>query len=72
MIEAIAEHEPTAEVVLRIARLARQGKLEEFAAVVLADPDLDEDTRSWVLDLTSDEAVLLAAELYLEHARQLN
>jgi hypothetical protein len=39
---------------------------------VLADRELDEATRTWVLDLTADESLLLAAELYLEHARQLN
>jgi hypothetical protein len=72
MIEAIAEHDPTADVVLRIARLARNGKLEEFEHVVRADPELDETTRAWVLELTADETVLLAAELYLERARQLN
>ena len=72
MIEAIAEHDPTADVVLRIARLARIGKLEEFEHAVRADPELDETTRAWVIELTADETVLLAAELYLEHARQLN
>ena len=72
MIEAIVEHDPTADVVLRIARLARNGKLEEFERVVSADPELDETTRAWVLELTADETVLLAAELYLERTRQLN
>ena len=72
MIEAIAAHGPTADVVLRIARLARTGKLAEFEAVVRDDPELDEVTRAWVLDLTADETALLAAELYLERARQLN
>jgi hypothetical protein len=72
LIEAIGGHEPTADVVLRIARLVRGGKLEQFVEAVLADRELDEETRAWVLDLTADESVLLAAELYLEHARQLN
>jgi hypothetical protein len=72
MIEAIAAHGPTADVVLRIARLAHTGRLDAFAQVVLNDPELDEATRAWVLELTADETVLLAAELYLERARQLN
>ena len=72
MIGAIAEHGPTADVVLRIARLARIGKLEEFERVVRADPELDEVTREWVLELTADEAVLFAAQVCLERARQLN
>jgi len=72
MIEAIAAHEPTADVVLRIAGLVHTGRLDTFAQVVLNDRDLDEATRAWVLELTSDETVLLAAGLYLERARQLN
>jgi hypothetical protein len=72
VIGAIAAHEPTADVVLRIARLARAGRLEAFAHAVLADRELDEATRAWVLELTSDQTVLLAAELYLERARQPN
>lgn len=72
MIEAIAEHGPTADVVLRMARLVHTGRLDAFAQVVLNDSELDEVTRAWVLDLTADEGVLLAAELYLERARQRN
>jgi hypothetical protein len=72
LIEAIDGHEPTADIVLRIARLARTGRLDAFVRAVLADRELDEATRTWALDLTADESLLLAAELYLEHARQLN
>ena len=68
----IAEHEPTREVVLRIAGLARAGRLRQFRNVVIADPELDEDTRAWVLEIARNEAFLLAAELYLVRSRELN
>jgi hypothetical protein len=71
-IETIAGHGPTADAVVRMARLARAGRLHAFREVVLTDLDLDEDTRVWVLDMTEDEGLLLAVGLYLEHARQPN
>ena len=71
-LEVIAAHDPTREVVLRIAGLAHTGRLPHFRNVVIADPELDEDTRAWVLDLARDEAFLLAAELYLVRSRELN
>ncbi len=72
MIESIASHELTADAVLRMARLARDGRLDALRDVVARDPELDDDTRSWVLDLTADEGLLLAVGLYLEYAREPN
>jgi hypothetical protein len=72
VIETIAGHGPTADAVVRIARLARAGRLDAFRDVVQTDPELDDDTRAWTLDLTEDEGLLLAVGLYLEHARQPN
>ena len=64
-LEAISRNAETRDVVLRMAGLARVGRLGTFIHVVNADPQLDEATREWVLDLARDEPLLLAADEYL-------
>ncbi len=71
-LESPGSHEETRRVVLRLARLARQGKLGDVAAVVVADEKLDLETKRWVLDLATDAAFLHAAELYPERLRHRN
>ena len=63
----------TAEVVLRIAHLVHTGRLDAFAQVVLNDPELDEATRAWVLDLDRGrERPARRGALPRALARQLN
>ena len=71
-LEAIDQEEPLRDLVLRIARIAREGRLAAVAHVVAADDELDGETRAWVLRLAGDEPFLRLAESYLERCRDLN
>jgi hypothetical protein len=63
-LEALNQDEATRRIVLRMAGLARGGRLPGFIAAVDRDPELDEETKQEVLEL-ADESFLLAAEDYL-------
>jgi hypothetical protein len=71
-LEAINQDEPTRQIVLRMASLARGGQLPGFIAAVDHDPDLDDQTKQEVLELARDESFLLAAEDYLRSTRHLH
>jgi hypothetical protein len=71
-LEVINQDDATREVILRLAGLARGGRLDSFVAVVAADPKLDEDTRTWALELASDETFLFVVEDYLARCRTLH
>jgi hypothetical protein len=70
-LEAINQDAEAREVVVRMAGLARGGRLGRFIHVVNADPELDEHTRAWVLGL-ANEPFLLAADEYLSRCRTLH
>jgi hypothetical protein len=70
-LESINQDSETREVVLRMAGLARGGRLGRFIHVVNADPRLDEHTREWVLGL-ADERFLFAADEYLSRCGTLH
>jgi hypothetical protein len=72
MVEAIGQDARTRDLVLRMADLARCGRLHPFLEIVRADPELDEETRAWVLTLADSENFLLAAALYLERSLDVN
>jgi hypothetical protein len=63
--EAINQDAAVRQIVLRMAGLARGGRLGGFIDAVNSDVDLDEDTKADVRELASDETFLLAAENYL-------
>ena len=71
-LEAINQDEETREVLLRMAGLARGGRLESFIDVVDADVELDPVTKEWVLELAHDEAFLFAVEDYLGRCRHFH
>ncbi|MBA2537330.1 MAG: hypothetical protein H0V20_07880 [Actinobacteria bacterium] len=71
-LEAINQDAATRDVVLRMAGLSRGGRLSTFIRVVNADPELDDYTREWVLDLARNERFLLAADEYLARCRTLH
>ena len=71
-LEVIRQDDATREVILRMAGLARGGHLDTFVAVVGADPDLDEHTRSFALELASDQGFLFAVEDYVARCRTLH
>ena len=64
-LEAINQDELVRQVVVRLAGVARDGRLPGFVAAVGADAELDAETKATVLELARDETFLLACE----HAR---
>ena len=64
-LEAINQDELVRQVVLRMAGLARGGRLPGFVAAVGADTELDAEAKATVLELARDETFLLACEDYM-------
>jgi hypothetical protein len=64
-LEAINQDEASRQIVLRLAGLARSGRLPGFIAAVDSDSDLDDETKETVLELARNESFLLVAEDYL-------
>ena len=62
-LEAINQDELVRQLVLRMAGLARGGKLPGFVAAVGSDAELDAETKATVLELARDETFLLACEV---------
>jgi hypothetical protein len=69
-LEAINQDAVVRQIILRMAGLARGGRIEGFIAAVDSDLDLDEETKESVLELARDETFLLAAEDYLLATRR--
>jgi hypothetical protein len=70
--EAINQDEAIRQIVLRMAGLARGGRLPGFIVAVDSDADLDDETKETVLELARNESFLLAAEDYLRATRYLH
>ena len=64
-LEAVNQDELVRQLVLRMAGLARGGRLPGFLAAVGEDTELDAETKATVLELARDEAFLLACEDYM-------
>jgi hypothetical protein len=71
-LEAINQDAAVRQLVLRMAGLARGGRLGGFIAAVDSDSELDQETKNNVLELARDESFLLAAEDYLLATRYLH
>jgi hypothetical protein len=71
-LEAINQDAAVRQIILRMAGLARGGRLGGFIAAVDSDSDLDAETKETVLELARDETFLLAAENYLRATRHLH
>jgi hypothetical protein len=71
-LEAINQDEAVRQIVLRMAGLARGGRLPGFIAAVDSDGDLDDQTKETVLELARNESFLLVAEDYLLATRYLH
>jgi hypothetical protein len=68
-LEAINQDDDIRQLVLRMANLARRGRIGDFIEVVDSDDELDQETKDTVLELARDETFLLAAEDYLRTCR---
>jgi hypothetical protein len=71
-VEAINQDVAIRQIVVRMAGLARGGRLPGFIAAVGSDADLDDETKETVLELARNESFLLAAEDYLRATRYLH
>ena len=71
-LEAINQDREARDVILRMANLARGGRLGSFIDVVDGDAHLDEHTKSWVLELARDQSFLFAVEDYLARCRHFH
>jgi hypothetical protein len=71
-LEAINQDEAIRQIVLRMAGLARGGRLPGFIAAVDSDCELDDETKETVLELARNESFLLVAEDYLLATRYLH
>jgi hypothetical protein len=69
-LEAINQDESVRQIVLRMAGLARGGRLGGFVMAVREDDELDTETKQTVLELARDETFLLAAAEYLRSCRR--
>jgi hypothetical protein len=68
-LEAISQDASIRQIVLRMAGLARGGRLGGFIAAVDSDAELDQETKQSVLELAGDESFLLACEDYFHATR---
>jgi hypothetical protein len=64
-LEAVNSDQLVRQIVLRMAGLARGGRLPVFVAAVGADAELDAEKKATVLELARDKAFLLAYEDYM-------
>ena len=71
-IEAINRDELVRRLVLRMAGLARSGRLPGFLAAVGEDTELDAATKATLPKLARDETFLLACEDYMRATAYLH
>jgi hypothetical protein len=64
-LEAINQDAVVRQLVLRLAGLARGGRLPGFIAALGSDEELDDETKATVLELARDETFLVVAEDYM-------
>jgi len=63
--EQLSQDETSRRLVLRMARLYREGRLAPFVNEIAYDPEFDDHTRAAIAELAGDQAFLLAVEDYL-------
>ena len=64
-LEQVSQDETSRRLVLRMAQLYREGRLEPFVSEVAHDLGFDDDTRAAITELACDQAFLFAVENYL-------
>ena len=70
--ERLSQDATSRRLVLQLAQLSREGRLEPFVSRVADDPELDDTTRAEIAELAHDETFLLAAEDYLTRTRRVH
>jgi hypothetical protein len=69
---AINQDAAVRQVVLRMADLARGGRLGSFVDAVHGDDELDAQTKDTILELARETSFLLAAEEYMLATRRFH
>ena len=67
--ERVSRDELSAQLLLRMARLSREGRLAPFVIELARDPDIDEETTRAIAELAADRRFLAAIEEYLGRTR---
>jgi hypothetical protein len=70
--EEVSQDDISRKLVLRMAQLSREGRLQPFLSQVAEDPEFDEETRSAIAELGEDETFLLAVEEYMGRTRVIH
>ena len=68
-LETVSRDADTRRLLLRMAHLSREGRLDGFLVQLADDPDLDEATKGVFAELAEDPSFLLAVEDYLGRTR---
>jgi hypothetical protein len=71
-LEAISQDAEARAILLQMAALSRDGRLEPFLSALMRDDDLDEESKHRLLELASDGTFLRAVEDYVDRTRSLH
>ena len=71
-LEAISQDEAAREIILRMGRLAQEGRTGRFLAELDGDGDLDGQTKGALAELASDENFLLAFMDYVRRTERVH
>jgi hypothetical protein len=69
-LEAISQDRYTRRVVLRMAQLTQEGRLEPFLDLLSDDPELDDVTKGMFVELAENESFLLAVADYVRRTHR--
>ena len=65
-LEAITQDDTTRDLLLRMAWLSQEDRLQPFLFELQQDDDLDDSTKGMLTELAEDSAFLLAVEDYVQ------
>ena len=71
-LEAISQDEDAREIILRMGRLAQEGRTGRFLAELDGDRELDGQTKGALAELASDESFLLAFMDYVRRTERVH
>ena len=71
-LEAISQDDDTKEIFLKMAALSQNGGLPTFLTELAHDQELDDATKSHVVELAKDRSFLVAVEEYLRRTERVH
>jgi hypothetical protein len=71
-LEAISQDADTRRIFLKMAAISRAGGMDTFLAHLASDDEVDDETKSSLAELASDESFLLAVEDYLRQTNRVH